>query len=673
MKTGLYLYRQLILAVCLLSPCLVFSQNKIIDELQESLKNEKRDSLRSLILLELSFNYIGYDTAKCDETFQQAYRILHTSTWTYNWGYYYEIKSQISFYRGQYGQALLLADSARGFYKKVVIMSQKKQALFRNAVVTAENGNIYSMMGNYEAGIKSFLEGLRLYEASDHPETMARVAACYNNMASLYFGLHQYNKSMEYDLKAIPFHLLAGDNESISWAYIYVASDFTRIKQFDSAKNYFLKAEHHVKKLDKPSVSIEYYGKMGEMYWTLKNWEKAIEYYTIANTNAKRINDWYNQSGYLRGIADSYYFANDQLKAEAFALKALAIHERNDFPRERKTLYNLFSLIYAKNDDYKNAYIYTKKYIKENIKINDEERAKVVADLETKYMTAKKEKEIIQLQKDKEIQNLSINQKSTLNYFLVSAIGALLLVGVLVYRNFHSRHLLNKQQDELQQQRIRELEKDKLLVAIDSMLKTQEEERSRMARDLHDGLGGMLSGVKLSLGAMKGNIILSENNTKLFAKVLDQLDHSIREMRRVAHNMMPEALVKFGLQQAIQDYCDGLNESIQPHFKIQLHGLEDRLEAATEIIVYRVVQELLNNVVKHANATIVLVQVMRHENNLNITIEDNGKGFDVSNSFKGDGLNNVRSRVGYLKGQLDIQSVPGEGTSVHVDITIQDT
>ena len=671
MLSRVYLYRQLILALCLASPCLLFSQNKIIDKLQDSLKNEKRDSLRSLILLELSFNYIGYDTAKCDEAFQQAYRILYTSEWSYNWGYYYEIKSQISFYRGQYGQALLLADSARSFYKKVVTMSQKKHALFRNAVVTAENGNIYSMMGNYEAGIKSFLEGLRLYEASDHPKTMARIAACYNDMASVYFGLHQYDKSMEYDLKALPFHLLAGDNESISWAYIYVASDFTRIKQFDSAKNYFFKAEHHVKKLDKPSVSIEYYGKMGEMYWTLKNWEKAIKYYTIANDNAKEINDWYNHAGYLRAIADSYYFSNDQLKAEAFALKALAIHERNDFPRERKTLYNLFSLIYAKNEDYKSAYIYTKKYIRESIQINDAERAKAVADLETKYATAKKEKEIVQLQKDKEIQSLSLNQKSTLNSFLISAIGALILVGVLVYRNFHNRHLLNKQQDEMQQQRIRELEKDKQLVAVDSMFKAQEEERSRMAKDLHDGLGGMLSGVKLSLGAMKGNIILSEDNTRLFAKVLDQLDHSINEMRRVAHNMMPEALIRLGLQQAIQDYCDGLNESIQLHFKVQFHGLENRLDAATEIVMYRIVQELLNNVVKHADATIVLVQVMRHENNLNITIEDNGKGFDVSNSFKGDGLNNVRSRVDYLKGQLDVQSVPVKGTSVHIDFTIQ--
>jgi signal transduction histidine kinase len=137
--------------------------------------------------------------------------------------------------------------------------------------------------------------------------------------------------------------------------------------------------------------------------------------------------------------------------------------------------------------------------------------------------------------------------------------------------------------------------------------------------------------------------------------------------------MMPEALVKLGLQQAIQDYCDGLNESIQLHFKVQFHGLENRLEDATEIVVYRIVQELLNNVVKHADATIVLVQVMRHESNLSITIEDNGKGFDVSSSPKGDGLNNVRSRVDYLKGQLDIQSVPGKGTSVHIDFTIQDT
>jgi len=205
------------------------------------------------------------------------------------------------------------------------------------------------------------------------------------------------------------------------------------------------------------------------------------------------------------------------------------------------------------------------------------------------------------------------------------------------------------------------------------LLKGQEEERSRMARDLHDGLGGMLSGVKLSLGAMKGNIILSEENGNLFSRVLDQLDHSINEMRRVAHNMMPEALVKLGLQQAIQDYCDGLAESITTKFKVQIHGLEKRMEESTEIVIYRIVQELLNNIVKHANATEVLVQLMRHDANLTITIEDNGNGFDVGSSEnKGSGLGNVRSRVDYLKGQMDIQSHPGKGTSIHIDFIIQE-
>jgi signal transduction histidine kinase len=138
--------------------------------------------------------------------------------------------------------------------------------------------------------------------------------------------------------------------------------------------------------------------------------------------------------------------------------------------------------------------------------------------------------------------------------------------------------------------------------------------------------------------------------------------------------MMPEALVKLGLQQAIQDYCDGLTESIPTKFKVQIHGLEKRMEESTEIVIYRIVQELLNNIVKHANATEVLVQLMRHDTNLTITIEDNGKGFDISSSEnKGSGLNNVRSRVDYLKGQMDIQSYPGKGTSIHIDFVIQET
>ena len=142
-------------------------------------------------------------------------------------------------------------------------------------------------------------------------------------------------------------------------------------------------------------------------------------------------------------------------------------------------------------------------------------------------------------------------------------------------------------------------------------------------------------------------------------------------MRRVAHNMMPEALMKLGLQQALQDYCDGLSES--QLFKIdgEFYGLEQRMEPSVEIVIYRIVQELLNNAVKHSGASTILAQVMRQQNNLTITVEDNGLGFNRETVTQGAGLKNIQSRVDYLKGQLDIQTTLGKGTSIHIDCTIQ--
>jgi two-component system NarL family sensor kinase len=316
-------------------------------------------------------------------------------------------------------------------------------------------------------------------------------------------------------------------------------------------------------------------------------------------------------------------------------------------------------------------------YQKERLVLKDtlekEDVQKKVRELDAQYQSGLKDSRIEQMNKEKEIDKLEGEKKSLLIYVLTGGLAAIVLIGFISYRGFRSKQNLAKQTEALQLQRIKELELEKQLIAYNGLLKGQEEERSRMAKDLHDGLGGMLSSVKLTLGAMKGNTILTEDNTRLFSKALDQLDHSINEMRRVAHNMMPEALVKFGLQQAIEDYCNGLREGSTLKFNAQFHGLEKRMDGPTEIIVYRIIQELLNNVVKHAKATEVLVQVMRHGNNLNITVEDNGLGVpDSVDSKKGAGLVNVQARVDYLKGTMDVQSIAGKGTSIHIDCTISD-
>jgi two-component system, NarL family, sensor kinase len=651
-------------------------QNNIIDSLSKLAGSSSNDSIKSLVLIELASNYNGYDNVKCGQAIEQAYLIMKDQKkWDYNRGYYCEAKSDIVFSLGEFAHSLLLADSAILFYQRCEQGQNsltKRNAAFQQAVVIAGKGSTYSIMGNDETAIKFFLEGLRLYELSDHPDKFKAMATCYNNIATMYYSQKQYEKSMEYDVKAIPYCLLYGDKESISFAYIFAASDFSMLKQFDSSESYFLKAGPYVKELNKPSVNIEYYGKTGGLYWTEKNWAKAIEYYMIAYSNAQKINNWHEQAAYLRGIADSYYFSGDQQKAEAFALKAMAVNDQNDFPREKRELYNLLSLIYFKKKDYKNAYVYTKKYISENIKIDDKEHKKVVADLDKKYLSAQKEKEIIQLQKDKQIQLLSIRQKSTLNYFLLAAVAALLVLGFLGYRNHRNRQQLAKQQDELQQQRISELEKDKQLVAVDSMLKGQEDERSRLAKDLHDGLGGLLSGVKFSLSNMKDNLIVTPDNMAVFDRSLDMLDTSIKELRRVAHNMMPEMLTKFGLDEALKEYCNTINATNLLSVKYQSIGMDTRIEKSSEIIIYRIIQELLNNILKHAEATEAMIQLIKEDGRFSIIAEDNGKGFDIAlqKNNKGAGLTSIQSRVDYLKGQLDIHSEPGKGTLVTIEFNL---
>jgi signal transduction histidine kinase len=170
---------------------------------------------------------------------------------------------------------------------------------------------------------------------------------------------------------------------------------------------------------------------------------------------------------------------------------------------------------------------------------------------------------------------------------------------------------------------------------------------------------------------MKGNLIMTPDNAQAFERSMDMLDSSIKEMRRVAHNMMPEAVVKFGLDTALSDFCNDINQSGVIKVAYQSIGLSgtSTLSQTTAIAVYRIVQELLNNVIKHAVAKSVIVQVSKTNDDIAITVEDDGKGFDpaILKGSKGMGWNNIESRITYLKGKLDIQSEPGKGTSVLIE------
>jgi signal transduction histidine kinase len=289
-----------------------------------------------------------------------------------------------------------------------------------------------------------------------------------------------------------------------------------------------------------------------------------------------------------------------------------------------------------------------------------------VTMMETRYQVKGKDNEIKLLQVEKQNQELKIKQKEELNYILIGSAIALLIILILLYLNHH-----NKQ--KLQQQRITELETEKQLTATEAVLKGEEQERTRLAKDLHDGLGGMLSGIRHSFFTMKGNLVMTPDNQQAFERGIDMLDSSIREMRRVAHNMMPEVLVKYGLDTALRDFCIDINKSGALDVNYQSIGLDDTsIDQTTSIAIYRIAQELLNNSIRHAAASSAIVQLTKTDGRLTLTVEDDGKGFDPENLEKAEGIGwqNIRNRVDFLKGKIDIQSSPGKGSSVMIEVNI---
>jgi signal transduction histidine kinase len=298
-----------------------------------------------------------------------------------------------------------------------------------------------------------------------------------------------------------------------------------------------------------------------------------------------------------------------------------------------------------------------------------------VQELETKYETQAKEQKIKDLEQQKELQSLRLQRQKALIFGTGLLAFVLLVGGIFAWRFQKNKALVASQKITIQEQTIKQLEQEKQLATASAVMRGQEEERGRLARDLHDGLGGMLSGIKQTLFAMKGNQVLTETSATSLNQVITDMDRSIGELRNIARNMMPEALLRFGLRDALHDYCDHTAQTtgLQVHF--QSFGMEQRLQQDVEVILFRIAQELLNNVVKHATASQAIVQLIRDGDRVSLTVEDDGKGMDTARleQAKGVGWMNIRSRVNYLEGHLEVQSGQGKGTSVVVEFELKNS
>ncbi len=560
-------------------------------------------------------------------------------------------------------------DSAILIFEKAIPFAKALKDTVREARVMANIGNAYLHKKDRVTAIDYYLKAARIWETSTDKKYLAIL---YSNTSALLDEQQEHAKAAEYGVRAVELAQQTGDGYSEVVALVNLSTTYSYLKQYEKAYELLEKAlPLATKNKDLDHIATVYHN-MGDYFFRKNNYSAALEKYLQSLTYVNQMGNKYHLGELSTVLAMAYHKLNRDDKALDYILQAERLAEEVGVRSKLKEIYLTRAEIEQKTGNYKLASEYFSKAIVVSDSLFKTTTSEKVAEVEARYQNEKKQKEIVQLEKDKQIQSLTIRQKSTLNFILIGSVAVLVIVVFLGYRNLRHRQQLAKQHDEMKQQRISELEKDKQLVAVDSMLKGQEEERSRLAKDLHDGLGGLLSGVKFSLSNMKSNLIVTPDNMAVFERSLDLIDTSINELRRVAHNMMPEMLTRFGLDEALKEYCNTINATRLLNVKYQSLGMDTRIEISSEIIIYRIIQELLNNSMKHAAATNVMVQLIKGEDRLSIMVEDDGKGFDTGLPAHntGAGLTSIRSRVDYLKGQLEIHSEPGKGTLVNIELKV---
>ena len=226
-----------------------------------------------------------------------------------------------------------------------------------------------------------------------------------------------------------------------------------------------------------------------------------------------------------------------------------------------------------------------------------------------------------------------------------------------------------RQKQRIKNREIITLQQQKEISKLEALMDGEEKERIRIAQDLHDGINGDLSSIKFQLSSIDSKSLSTENKT-LFNKVIGMIDYSCDQVRNISHNLSPTTINDFGLITSLKNYCSKL-EGIHPiKINFQHFGNDVMLSKSIETVIYRIVQELVNNIIKHAKATQALVQINSFEDNLFITVEDNGKGFENIAKTSGIGLKNIESRIAFLNATLD-EEHNSNGTTFTINIDLK--
>ena len=558
--------------------------------------------------------------------------------------------------KSDYDSAVYYLDKTRELYTSLDIE--------RGVAVTSVNlGLILQNKGDYDASLEYQLEALRIVNKLEDQGIKGSVLT---NIGNVHFLNEKFDKAKAYYFEALEFKKSLPDDQfrqNLQKTLLNIGNVYDRLEDQDSAIYYFQEALPYAISADDTKSQALIYTDLGHAFSEKGEFNLANDYFEKAMnvfSTGSYEND-YDYSILLYSLAQNELKRKNISAAVRLAEQSLELSKKLQNLNRLKDSYGLLAEVYEADRQFAPA-LEAQKFLRiyEDSLLNLDTN-KEIAELETKYETEKKDQQILFLDQENSLQSAK-NQRNSI------IIGALFLVVLLLLLVFY----LWRKQSQIHQQKVISEQKTRLREAqIQAVISSEEKERKRFASDLHDSMGQLVSALTMNIQGLKNTsndpqvrLEIVDNSTSL----LNDIQH---EIRNIAFNLMPQVLTNDGLIPALRELLARINKSNQMNAEVQVFGMEGRLNEVFEISLYRILQEWISNVLKYANATEILIQFTAHEEEIIITVEDNGQGFNLRTfeNSKGNGWRNINTRLSLIKGEMDIDTQDGrKNTTLTISI-----
>lgn len=522
---------------------------------------------------------------------------------------------------------------------------------------------VYKAKGKKDSAFLMLFNALKINDKNYNALNNADIAMDIGNLYAFY---NDHIHSVNYTGKAANIYAKLNHKEGLALTWSSIGISFYNLNKFRTALSYFSKSDSLLNILGDKLAIARNQMNLALCYSSLGNLKLSEWYYN------KVINN-YTQLGMTRDLSLAYnnlallYLKENKLNiAKSYLTKSLNLSTSHDYLEIKVKSLKHLSKVYELENNFGQALYYQSQFLRLSDTLLNTEKTRQIAEMQTQYETEKKEKENLRLQ----MANKTKSQQR--NFFIISSLSLLLVLGFL-YNTYLQKQKLAKTNEHIARQKITTLINEQEINTYNAMLEGQEEERKRIATDLHDRIGSILSTVKLMFSSMENKIDLAfDENKNQFVKTNDLLDEAVVEVRRISHDLHTGTVASFGLTTALQELCLTINQSKIVACKLNLYGDNERMSPQIELGIYRMVQEVFSNILKHSKATKVSLSYNKTEEYINLTIEDDGVGFDLNDISKKDGigLSNLRARAEILKGTYHIDSQINQGTISIIEIPL---